>query len=450
MASPALAVACVGCCLRSGRLTKLLASARARQNSPSNTPPTTRPRQNSPRRPLQPFPREKTRPTTAPSWPNRENTRPATAPSWPNREIVRPASALSRSNREIVRPASPKTPKSSHFCRAGRTFSRFPNHFTLQGELFRADSARNEQTRAPYIARRTHDTIYTYLPHPTATKFAQQQPFPGQTATKLAQQQPCLGQTATKLAQQQPRLGQIANKFAQQQPTHGQTAKKLAQQARKHRNLAIFAEQGELFRVSQTTSPCRANIFAQIQHSTCNSGALAALMQGAHTLTTVRRTQAASPTRSYPQAHAEGLNRTHHRHTVGLMHQQRGLLARNEGVAMLRDRVESIRSSLVIADSHATKDRIHRRVRKGELIRLLAGICIPSARLNGLNSRERKTAVFIARMCALSLRYPDYVISGGVAAYLLGPPRRRPDRKAHTVCTITRLPPPDSFSSNHS
>ena len=89
---------------------------------------------------------------------------------------------------------------------------------------------------------------------------------------------------------------------------------------------------------------------------------------------------------------------------------------------MLRDHVESIRSSLVVADSHTSKDCIHRRVQKGELIRLLTGICIPSARLIGLNSRERETAVFIARMCALSLRYPDYVISGGVAAYLLGLP----------------------------
>lgn len=89
---------------------------------------------------------------------------------------------------------------------------------------------------------------------------------------------------------------------------------------------------------------------------------------------------------------------------------------------MLRDRVESIRSSLVVTDSHAAKDRIHRRTQKGELIRLLAGIYIPSARLIGLNLSERRTAVFIARMCALSLRYPDYVISGGVAAYLLGLP----------------------------
>lgn len=104
------------------------------------------------------------------------------------------------------------------------------------------------------------------------------------------------------------------------------------------------------------------------------------------------------------------------------MHQQRGLPVRHEGAAMLRDRVESVRSSLVVTDSHAAKDRIHRRTQKGELIRLLAGIYNPSARLIGLNLSERRTAVFIARMCALSLRYPDYVISGGVAAYILGLP----------------------------
>lgn len=104
------------------------------------------------------------------------------------------------------------------------------------------------------------------------------------------------------------------------------------------------------------------------------------------------------------------------------MDQQRGAHAHNEDAALLRDRVSSIRASLVIADSHAASERIHRRVQKGEFIRLLTGIYIPSARLIGLNSRERKTAVFIARMCALSLRYSDYVISGGVAAYLLGLP----------------------------
>lgn len=111
-----------------------------------------------------------------------------------------------------------------------------------------------------------------------------------------------------------------------------------------------------------------------------------------------------------------------HRHTVGLMDQQRGVHAHNEDAALLRDRVESIRASLVIADSHAASERIHRRVQKGEFTRLLTGIYIPSARLIGLSSRERKTAVFIARMCAASLRYSDYVISGVTAAYLLGLP----------------------------
>ena len=53
-----------------------------------------------------------------------------------------------------------------------------------------------------------------------------------------------------------------AKKFAQQQPHLGQTAKKLAQRAQKHQNLAIFPEQGELFRVSRTNSPRRANFFA--------------------------------------------------------------------------------------------------------------------------------------------------------------------------------------------
>lgn len=104
------------------------------------------------------------------------------------------------------------------------------------------------------------------------------------------------------------------------------------------------------------------------------------------------------------------------------MDQQRGAHAHNEDAALLRDRVASIRASLVIADSHAASERIHRRVQKGEFIRLLTGIYIPSARLIGLHSRQRKTAVFVARLCALSLRYPDYVISGGVAAYLLDLP----------------------------
>ena len=107
--------------------------------------------------------RYKTLPATASPWPNREKTRPtrprqrlspghesarakefAQHPLQPfPREKTRPATAQSWPNREKTLPTRPKTPKSSQFSRAGRTFSRFPNQFTPQGELFRADSTLN-------------------------------------------------------------------------------------------------------------------------------------------------------------------------------------------------------------------------------------------------------------------------------------------------------------------
>ena len=58
-----------------------------------------------------------------------------------------------------------------------------------------------------------------------------------------------------------------AKKFAQQQPHLGQTAKKLSQRAQKHQNLAIFPEQGELFRVSNAAPPSRENFLPQQHHS---------------------------------------------------------------------------------------------------------------------------------------------------------------------------------------
>ena len=58
-----------------------------------------------------------------------------------------------------------------------------------------------------------------------------------------------------------------AKKFAQQQPHLGQTAKKLSQRAQKHQNLAIFPEQGELFRVSNAAPPSRENFLPQLHHS---------------------------------------------------------------------------------------------------------------------------------------------------------------------------------------
>ena len=73
------------------------------------------------------------------------------------REKVRPAAAPSRPNREKTLPASPKTPKTGHFCRAGRTFSRFPIRITPQGELFRASRSESPR-RANFFAQPQHAT----------------------------------------------------------------------------------------------------------------------------------------------------------------------------------------------------------------------------------------------------------------------------------------------------
>ena len=198
--------------------------------------------QNSPGTPLQPFPRKKTRPATAQSWPNREKTLPA----------------------------RPKTPKSSHFSRAGRTFSRFQHRTTEQGEFSPATTPLNTHHR---------DTTT-----PTGTK-------PTQQRRRQRAQPGARVSTRDKTLPARPSNRSRAKKLAQQQPNLGQTAKKLSQRAQKHQNLANFPEQGELFRVSQTNSPRRANFFAQIQHSTCNSGTPLArhTQQSTHTLVIERK-----------------------------------------------------------------------------------------------------------------------------------------------------------------
>ena len=170
----------------------------------------------------------KSSPNNAPVPSRREKVRPATPSSWPYREKTRPASS--------------KSPKTDHFCRAGRTFSRFPIRFTPQGELFRASPTRNEQSTRTTGPARTHKTTCIVPPCPNREKVRPTTPpWP-------------------------PR----AKKFAQQHPHLGQTAKKLSQRAQKHRKPTIFAEQGELFRASQSESPHRANFFAQPQHATSN------------------------------------------------------------------------------------------------------------------------------------------------------------------------------------
>ena len=75
------------------------------------------------------------------------------ARSASKREKTRPAPPLHRPFREKVRPASTKTPNLGCFKRAGRTFSRFRDHTTPQGELFRTQMKPTPPLLAPSRAR---------------------------------------------------------------------------------------------------------------------------------------------------------------------------------------------------------------------------------------------------------------------------------------------------------
>ena len=230
-------------------------------------------RKSSPSAPLQPFPREKTRP-------------------------ARP------SNRSRAKKFAQQQP---HLGQTAKKLSqRAQKHqnlaiFPEQGELFRVSNAA-PPSRENFLPQLHHSIPITGTPppihHPNRYKTlpATVQSWPNREKTRPARprqraQPGARVSTREKTLPARPSNRSRAKKFAQQQPNLGQTAKKLAQRAQKHQNLAIFPEQGELFRVSRTNSPRRANFFAQIQHSTCNSGTPLArhTQQSTHTLVIERQ-----------------------------------------------------------------------------------------------------------------------------------------------------------------
>ena len=135
----------------------------------------------------------------------------------------------------------PQSTKTGHFSPARRIISRSQHRTTEQGEFSPATTPLNTHHR---------DTTT-----PTGTK-------PTQQRRRQRAQPGARVSTRDKTLPARPSNRSRAKKLAQQQPNLGQTAKKLSQRAQKHQNLAIFPEQGELFRVSRTNSPRRANFFA--------------------------------------------------------------------------------------------------------------------------------------------------------------------------------------------
>ena len=173
--------------------------------------------------------------------PNRYKTLPTTPATRRNRYKTLPATPTSRLDRYKTLPACPQSTKTGHFSRAGRILSRSQHRATEQGEFSPATTPLNTHHR---------DTTT-----PTGTK-------PTQQRRRQRAQPGARVSTRYKTLPARPSNRSRAKKLAQQQPNLGQTAKKLSQRAQKHQNLAIFPEQGELFRVSRTNSPRRANFFA--------------------------------------------------------------------------------------------------------------------------------------------------------------------------------------------
>lgn len=66
--------------------------------------------------------------------------------------------------------------------------------------------------------------------------------------------------------------------------------------------------------------------------------------------------------------------------------------------------------------------QLHRLRKNGDVLRIMPGIYLPSRILTNTSSTERQEITFIARLAALSIRYPTYVLSGPSAAFLLGLP----------------------------
>ena len=92
---------------------------------------------------------------------------------------------------------------------------------------------------------------------------------------------------------------------------------------------------------------------------------------------------------------------------------------------MLPELVTSVRSSLRVVGIHGTKVQLHRLRKNGDVLRIMPGIYLPAGILTDASPTERQEITFIARLAALSIRYPTYVLSGPSAAFLLGLPTER-------------------------
>ena len=239
-------------------------------------------RKSSPSAPLQPFPREKTRParpsnrSRAKKFAQQQPHLGQTAKKLSQRAQKHQNLAIFPEQGELFRVSRTNSPRRANFF-------AFPTPHHRAGRIF----SRNNTTQHPSQGHH-HPNRYKTLP-------ATASPWPNREKTR-----PTRPRQRLSPGHESARAKEFAQHPLQPFPrekTRPATAQswpnreKLSQRAQKHQNLANFPEQGELFRVSRTNSPRRANFFAQIQHSTCNSGTPLArhTQQSTHTLVIERK-----------------------------------------------------------------------------------------------------------------------------------------------------------------
>lgn len=84
--------------------------------------------------------------------------------------------------------------------------------------------------------------------------------------------------------------------------------------------------------------------------------------------------------------------------------------------------LQAIRESLVTPDHEPNRMRISRAARSGTLARIARGIYLPTSTLEGHPLWLQKTIVRGSRICALSMRRHDHILTGECAGWILGLP----------------------------
>ena len=84
--------------------------------------------------------------------------------------------------------------------------------------------------------------------------------------------------------------------------------------------------------------------------------------------------------------------------------------------------LRAIRESLVTPDHEPNRMRISRAARSGALVRIARGIYLPASTLEGHPLWLQKTIVRGSRICALSMRRHDHILTGECAGWILGLP----------------------------